>query len=156
MAKENNLKRGYENLGNSTEVDIDGLKNEIAFLNKKATELEEEIKKSKFDLVTLLGVFVGLITYLGLEIQVFKTIDNPLMIIGISMFFISSIILFILGINTIIKKYETFSWNDFKDPIYIVLGLLLIISIYFIICGYRDYSKSQFLEYKIYQINQGL
>lgn len=136
--------------------EVKKLKTDFNDEKNKIVNLKNDFEKSKFDLITLIGLFVGLITYLGLEIQVFKLISNPFLIIGISIFFIASILLFILGINTIIKKYETLTWGDFKNPIYTVLIILLFFSLYFIIYGYRDYSKSKFFEKNInysYQIN---
>ena len=128
--------------------EVKKLKTDFNDEKNKIVNLKNDFEKSKFDLITLIGVFVGLITYLGLEIQVFKTISNPLMIIGISIFFIASILLFILCINTVIKNTESLTWNDFKKPIYIILLVLVIVSMIFIICGYKDFNiqKSIFLN----------
>ncbi|MDQ5912194.1 MAG: hypothetical protein QG568_409 [Patescibacteria group bacterium] len=128
---------------------FDNLKKEVLQLKddfnnekNKIVSLKTDFEKSKFDLITLIGIFVGLITYLGLEIQVFKTINNPLLIIGVSVFFIASILLFILGINSVMKKMESLTWRDFNNPLYVILTVLLIISIFFILIGYKDYSNS--------------
>ncbi len=117
------------------------LKDDFNDEKKEIIHLRGEFEKSRFDLITLLGVFVGLITYLGLEVQVFKTINNPLLIIGISLFFIASILLFILSINVIIKKTDSLIWKDFNHPLYLILVVLFIFSIFFIITGYKDYSQ---------------
>ena len=130
-------------LDTNQKVDIDSLNSRLEKLEIKANDIESDLKKSKFDLVTLLGIFVGLITYLGLEIQVFKTIPDPLMIIGVSMFFIASLLLFILCINTLIKKSETLTWNDFKNPLFIILLFLFTLSIVFILYGYIGFNVSQ-------------
>ncbi len=114
---------------------FDTLKKEFLQLKHDFSYLKTDFEKSKFDLVTLIGIFVGLITYLGIEIQVFKLITNPLLIIGISIFFIASILLFILSINLIIKNIESLKWKDFNNPLYIILIILLVISISFIILG---------------------
>ena len=113
-------------------------------------KLKDDFEKSKYDLVTLLGVFVGIITYLGLEIQVFKTINNPLVIVGISFFFIASILLFVLTINLILKN-ETVDWKCFKNPLYCILSFLLILSISFIIIGYCDFKNQENSQYKFYE-----
>ncbi len=80
-------------------------------------------------------MFVGLITYLGLEIQVFKAISSPLLIIGFSMFFIASILLFVLIINMILKEKDI-TWAKFWNPLIVILLILLVLSIAFIIVGY--------------------
>lgn len=119
------------------------LKNDFGNEKENISSLKKDFERSKFDLITLIGVFVGLITYLGLEIQVFKSINNPLLIIGISIFFIASILLFILCINLIIRKIELITWKDFNNPLYIILIILLVISIFFIIIGNSEYSAGR-------------
>jgi|GEM_PF-3948518 len=127
----------------SLKKDFLQLKEELNTEKNKISSLKDDFEKSKFDLITLIGVFVGLITYLGLEIQVFKSISNPFLIIGVSIFFIASILLFILCINTVIKKLESLTWDDFKNPIYVILVILLVISIIFIIYGYKDFNSQR-------------
>ncbi len=126
----------------NTEV-FNKLQEDVSKLDTDLKEAKKEFDKSRFDLITILGLFVGLITFLGLEVQVFKIISNPLMVIGITIFFIASILLFVLCINTILKKLENIYWKDFNNPIYIILTGLLIISITFILLGSKDYSKHQ-------------
>ena len=137
--------------------DYDKLKKDLIKLKNDFEDEKEKIKmigigveRSKYDLVTLLGVFVGIITYLGLEIQVFKTINNPLVIVGISFFFIASILLFVLTINLILKN-ETVDWKCFKNPLYCILSFLLILSISFIIIGYCDFKNQENSQYNLYE-----
>lgn len=75
------------------------LQQDVSKLDKDLKEAKNDFEKSRFDLLMLLSVFVAFITYLGLEIQVFKTIGNPLLIIGVSVFFIASILLFLTTIH---------------------------------------------------------
>lgn len=122
---------------------VDKLQKDFDNLKEDLKAAKKEFEKSRFDLITILGLFVGLITFLGLEVQVFKTVTNPLMIIGITIFFVASILLFILCINTILKKLETITWKDFNNPIYIILVILLLISITFILFGNKNYYQYQ-------------
>lgn len=122
---------------------FDKLQADVHQLEKDLTEAKKEFEKSRFDLITILGLFVGLITFLGLEVQVFKTVNNPLMIIGVTIFFIASILLFILCINMILKRLSTITWKDFNNPLYIILVTLLLVSIAFILFGNKDYSQYQ-------------
>jgi hypothetical protein len=105
------------------------LEKKVSDLEGSLNKAEDNFEKGRYDLITLLGVFVGLITYLGLEIQVFKTIEAPLLVVGISIFFIASLLLFILTMNVILKKLDTTTWRDFKTPLYPILIVLLLISI---------------------------
>ena len=53
---------------NITKESFDELTEEVSKLKNELTEAKNNFEKSRFDLITLLGVFVGLITYLGVEI----------------------------------------------------------------------------------------
>lgn len=107
-------------------------------------EITKSFEKSRFDLMTVLSVFVGLITYLGLEIQVFKEISNPLLTIGVSIFFIASILLFVLTINIILKNSDNISWEIlYKNPLYVILVVLFISSIVCIVLGYHDFLMKE-------------
>lgn len=117
---------------------FDALRNEVQKLRDEFDESKDDFKKSRFDIITILAVFVGLITYLGLEIQVFKEISNPLVIIGVSIFFIASILLFILTINMILKESDI-TWKKFWNPLFVILSVLLILSVSFIIYGYIEH-----------------
>jgi hypothetical protein len=127
------------------------LKSDFNEQKDKIVSLKNELEKSKFDVITLIGIFVGLITYLGLEIQVFKAINDPLLIIGISVFFISSILLFILSINEVVKQTKPPQWVNFKNPLYTILITLFAISIFSIVIGYKNYRYVNTMPIQIYK-----
>lgn len=141
--------------GNYAKVEsVNELKEEVSKLKDDLTEAKREFEKSRFDLITILGLFVGLITFLGLEVQIFKIINNQLIIIGVTIFFIASILLFILCMNTVVNKLHTITWKDFNNPIYIILIILLLVSIIFILLGGKDnsqYQRSKFFYPSIYE-----
>lgn len=124
------------------------LQDDVSKLENELRAAKNNFEKSRFEIITLIGVFVGLITYLGLEIQVFKSINNPLLIIGISLFFIASILLFILTIDLILKKSGEIRWSNLNNPLYIILIILLIISIFFILSGTGNQLTLQPLYYE--------
>lgn len=129
----------------ATQASLDSLRTEVIKLDKDLTEAKNNFEKSRFDLITILGLFVGFITYLGLQIQVFKTIPGPLLIIGVSIFFMASILLFVLTANVILKKLGTIMWKDFFNPLYLILIFLFAISIFFVVYGHHDYLKHKIL-----------
>jgi hypothetical protein len=114
--------------------DLSESKKEIEQLKVDLKNAKEEYQKERYDIVTIMAVFVGLITYLGLEIQVFKAIHSPLIVIGISIFFISSILLFVLTINIILKE-ETVTKKQLKNPLFKILIALFALAILLIVCG---------------------
>lgn len=139
----NQIKSGYSPTSGMNAEAFAKLQNDVKRHDDDLKETKEKFEKSRFDLITLLGLFVGLITFLGLEIQVFKTIDNPILIIGISMFFIASILLFILTMDLVLKRSSSVNWEDFRHPLYVILCILLVISIAFIIWGKFTTSKDR-------------
>lgn len=144
----------FDNKNNINTESFNKLQEDVKKLETDLKEAKKDFDKSRFDLITILGLFVGLITFLGLEVQVFKTINNPLMVIGITIFFVVSILLFVLCINIILKKLETITWKDFYNPLYIILFALLVISIFFIIIGYKDYSDQNNLGTSFFKIHE--
>lgn len=128
--EENKLDITQKNL----EASIDSLDMErISALEKKLEKIEENLERSKSDLILILGVFVALVTYFGLEIQVFKDMHNSFLIVGISFFFMASILLFILMLKTIVSKKEKISCREII--LFCILAVLFSGSFYTIFHG---------------------
>lgn len=129
----------WANAQQKTYVSEEKFIQKITQLQESMDKMQNDFEKNRFDLITLLGLFVALITYLGLEIQIFKVIQTPFLIVGISLFFISSLLLFILIINTMFKRSSGTEWKDFTNPCFLILVLLLITSILCFYFGTHQY-----------------
>ncbi|HLD31317.1 MAG TPA: hypothetical protein VJB37_00245 [Patescibacteria group bacterium] len=103
-------------------------------LKQQIDSHEEDIKKLKQDLtnerlnnITIFGIFASLVTFFSIEIQVFKNIENFWLLIGLTSFLVSSMLLFVFSLQSIIR--DRMNWKDFfKTPIFWIFLLFLIFS----------------------------
>lgn len=98
---------------------------------------KEEIKKEgqeiKKDFLTIFGLFASFVTFLSIEVQVFKNKDNVLELIGISSISLSFVMFFALVINDIAKDKS--EWKDFLKPTYIFNLFFAVVGIIFLYIG---------------------
>lgn len=102
----------------------DELKTSVSEMKIELTKETQEIKK---DFLTIFGLFASFVTFLSIEVQVFKNKDNVLELIGITSISLSFVMFFALVINDISKDKN--EWSDFKKPTYILNILFAVIGI---------------------------
>jgi len=89
--------------------------------------LKQDLTNERLNNITIFGIFASLVTFLSVEIQVFKYIDNFWLLIGLSSFFVSSLLLFVFSIHSIAR--EKLRWRDFiSTPIFFLFMLFLLFS----------------------------
>ncbi|WP_028524547.1 hypothetical protein [Runella limosa] len=96
-------------------------------------EIKKEGQEIKKDFLTIFGLFASFVTFLSIEVQVFKNKENILELIGICSISLSFVMFFALIINDIAKDKS--QWSDFKKPTYIFNLLFLIVGITFLYLG---------------------
>jgi hypothetical protein len=93
-----------------------------ADLESEVKELKDNIKKEgqeiKKDFLTIFGLFASFVTFLSIEVQIFKNRDNICELIGISSISLSFVMFFALVINDISKDKS--EWSDFYKPTYVL------------------------------------
>lgn len=98
---------------------------------------KEEIKKEgqeiKKDFLTIFGLFASFVTFLSIEVQVFKNKDNVHELIGISCISLSFVMFFALVINDIAKDKS--EWKDFLKPTYIFNLFFAVVGMIFLYIG---------------------
>jgi uncharacterized protein with PQ loop repeat len=122
-------KTGIENNSN-----IDSNSSNKYTLEEKTNSNTRDIERLKQDLtnerlnnITIFGIFASLVTFLSVEIQVFKNISNFWLLIGLSAFLVSSLLLFVFSIHSIARN--KLGWKDFlSTPIFWLFILFLIFS----------------------------
>ncbi len=93
------------------------LQKQTADNTKEIERLKTELSGERFNNLTIFGIFASLVTFFSVEIQVFKNIDNFWLIIGLTSFLISSMLLFIFAVHAIAR--DKLSWrNFFASPIF--------------------------------------
>jgi len=96
-------------------------------------ELKVEVQEIKKDFLIIFGLFASFVTFISINVQVFKNNDNTLELIGICSISLSFIIFFALIINGIVK--QQLEWSDLIRPAYIINLTFLIIGVAFIACS---------------------
>jgi hypothetical protein len=89
-------------------------------------ELRDEVRESKKDFLVMFGIFASFVTFLSVEIQIFKTLTSFWLLIGLSSFLLAGILIFALTLGNIAKNRN--EWKDFYSPTFIILYILLIFS----------------------------
>jgi hypothetical protein len=96
-------------------------------------DLKNEGQEIKKDFLTIFGLFASFVTFLSLEVQVFKNKDNVLELVGITCISLSFVMFFALVINDIAKDKS--EWKDFRKPTYIMNSVFAIIGMIFLYIG---------------------
>lgn len=123
----------------------DELKTSVQALKDEVKNEGQEIKK---DFLTIFGLFASFVTFLSIEVQVFKNKDNVLELIGISSITLSFVMFFALIINDIAKDKNT--WRDFLKPTYIFNLFFAIVGVIFLyIGGTSSINRMDSFEQKI-------
>jgi len=106
-------------------------------LNSSVSEIKSDLNKEgqeiKKDFLTIFGLFASFVTFLSIEVQVFKNKDNIFELIGITSVSLAFVMFFALVINDISKDKS--SWSDFLKPTYAINMFFAIIGIIFLYIG---------------------
>ncbi len=90
----------------------------------------QDIKK---DFIIIFGLFASFVTFLSIEVQIFKNKENVSELIGISSITLAFILFFAIVINNITR--ENNNWKDFFKPSQFFISIFLLIGFYFLYQG---------------------
>jgi hypothetical protein len=98
----------------------------------KIKEELDNLKKEKISIVSIIGVFVAIFTFISIEIQVLRYVTDFLRITGLTLIFLGGIILLVLLINIISTKwingtYDKIPWIFILIVSVLTLGGILLI-----------------------------
>jgi hypothetical protein len=111
--------------------------NALTKSQKEVADLKTELKDSKKDYIIFLGLFASLIAYLTIEIQILKNVTDFFLLLGLSTFLLSGLLLFSLSLNHLVK--ESTSWKELGNPVFIIILVLAIISSF---CFYKHFDNT--------------
>ncbi len=69
---------------------------EVDRLKKDLRELRDDFKREKSNNLVVFGIFASLIGFLSIEVKLFSSVTDPLVIIGVSLFFLGALGMFLL------------------------------------------------------------
>lgn len=94
---------------------------------REIERLRNDLTRERQNNITVFGIFASLVTFFSIEIQIFKNIENFWLLIGLSAFLVSSMLIFVLSLGAVMRN--DLKWgNYFKNPIFWVFVSFLIFS----------------------------
>ena len=109
---------------------------------KDIDSIKQDLASERLNTITIFGIFAALLTFLGAEIQVFKYIEDFWIFIGLSAFLVSSMLLFVLSLQSII--HDKYTWKKFfSSPIIWIIFCFLILSIGAFLIGSGGFVQIQ-------------
>ena len=102
-------------------------------------ELQAEVRDTKKDFITIFGLFAALVTFLSVDVQIFKTTNNINQLIGLTLLSTALILLFTIIINGIVK--DRTNWKDILSPIYMFVLIFLIVGTTLLTCSHSQNSN---------------
>jgi hypothetical protein len=91
------------------------------------SEMKKESEDTKKDFLTFFGLFASFVTFLSIEIQLFKNSDNILELVGVSSLSLSFVMFFALILNEMIKG--DYQLKDLRKPKYLINLAFLVVGV---------------------------
>lgn len=134
----NVLEEKIKNLEKRTEEKIKKLdeviKTDVEKITKETKdELSDKIDDSKLKTIETLGIFVALFTFVSVEFQVFRMLDDPQSIAGLTLILLGSLLTFITVLDSVLSKVKLQEDIKFKVlkpkswPLVFIWMLLIIL-----------------------------
>jgi len=144
LKTKNKLEEGDNGLASSLKLDDKLDKHITELLQSKLNSSVQDVKK---DFLIIFGLFASFVTFISINVQVFKNNDNIFELIGICSISLSFIIFFAILINGIVK--DNGEWKDIFKPTFILTTTFLIIGIFFLFNGSKNREKRKEIENRI-------
>ena len=143
--KENVIEEGDGRVATAWKFD-DKMKEDIRELLQ--SDLSNSVQDVKKDFLIIFGLFASFVTFISINVQVFKNNDNTFELLGICSISLSFIIIFTSIINRIVKNIDY--WKDMLKPTFILGVVFLVLGLIFLTTGSSKDSEIIFqLEQKI-------
>ncbi len=124
------IKKKYEKSLSDAEKEVDKVNKSLIKLQKKIKTLSNE--KSSY--LLFFGLFASILSFFSIELQIFKTVHSFWKLTGLSMIFLSLMLLF----NVVIYHLSHLPPSEDKNKVetlYMVLGICFLAGIFFSFLG---------------------
>src|SRR3989338_10490899 len=95
-------------------------------LDKLEDTFEKSLATKTRNLITGFGIFASIVTFLSIEIQIFKNICDPLRLLGFSLIVLASLISFIFVLHVIANFWINEKAKEYPKIIIVFILLLFI------------------------------
>jgi RsiW-degrading membrane proteinase PrsW (M82 family) len=84
-------------------------------------ELSKESRAIRQDFILVFGLFASVLIFLSVEVQVFKDASRFPFLVGVSLFILGSLQMFILSLNNLFNKKADFQKDYLKNPVFWII-----------------------------------
>ena len=98
-------------------------------------ELEEASKGIREDFILVFGLFASVLIFLSIDVQVFQKAPRFSYVVGLSLFLLGSLQMFVLSLKNIVKDNNDPIKDYLKNPVVWFTGLCFIGAIISFIIG---------------------
>ncbi len=99
----------------------------VDYIEDRIKNALSEAKDLKKDILTSFGIFAALLIFASLEVQVLAKVPRFSLMVGMSSFFASSMILFAVSLHNVVTGKNT--WKDYKTPIFGLVFLFMLVAL---------------------------
>lgn len=107
----------------------DKVKEDLQNLEVEIRHIKNETGDLKKDFIAIFGLFASLVTFLSVEVAIFKNITRFSLVMAVSMFFLSALLLFALTLQNIVKDRNSLS--DYITPPFVLASIFFMASMLF-------------------------
>lgn len=126
LKKDQNL----EDKNELTEIKSDSASKLLSRQDEKIDKLEDVFEKrlsaNTTNLITVFGIFASIVTFLSIEIQIFKNICDPYRLLGFSLVILASLLSFIFILHLIASFWINEKAKEYPKSILVFIALLFI------------------------------
>jgi len=115
-------------------------------LDKLEDTFEKRLATNTTNLITVFGIFASIVTFLSIEIQIFKNICDPLRLLGFSLIVLASLVSFIFLLHVIANFWINEKAKEYPRIIIVFILLFFIGGIVLFFIGNDEVScKENFI-----------
>ena len=115
-------------------------------LDKLEDTFEKRLATNTTNLITVFGIFASIVTFLSIEIQIFKNICDPLRLLGFSLIVLASLVSFIFVLHVIANFWINEKTKEYPKIIIAFILLFFIGGIVLFFIGNDEVScKENFI-----------
>ncbi|MBU0455854.1 MAG: hypothetical protein KKA99_03660 [Gammaproteobacteria bacterium] len=95
-------------------------------IDKLEEVFEKRLATNTTNLITVFGIFASIVTFLSIEIQIFKNVCDPFRLLGFSLVVLASLLSFIFILHLIASFWINEKAKEYPKSILVFIALLFI------------------------------
>jgi len=95
-------------------------------IDKLEEVFEKRLATNTTNLITVFGIFASIVTFLSIEIQIFKNVCNPSRLLGFSFIVLASLLSFVFILHLIASSWINEKTKEYPKSIVVFIALLFV------------------------------